>query len=299
MKFLRKIWDQYEIVRSLPSRMHLIQESLGRIEARQIRDTFTGDLATAEFRVFSQWGEDGILQAIVNAIGPVRKLFVEFGVQDYRESNTRFLLVNNNWSGLVIDGSEANIAYIRNDPLYWQHNLKAECQFVTRDNIDDVFKRCGIAGEIGLLSIDIDGNDYWVWNSITSIDPAIVVTEYNARFGPDLALTTPYAANFVRSNAHYSQIYYGASLMAMQSLADAKGYALIGCNSAGNNAFFVRRDRLVAPLREKSVAEAYVANQFREARLPNGNLAFMTSEEEKALLKTLPLVDVAPSAQIP
>src|SRR5258708_38333318 len=242
MKILQKLRQQYNIVRDLPARLHHIQESIGRIEARQTRDTFTGDLATAEFRVFSQWGEDGIVQAIIDAVKPAKRTFIEFGVQDYRESNTRFLLIHNNWSGLVIDGSQFNIDYIRNDPIYWQYNLKAECQFITRDNVNDIFKRCGLSGEIGLLSIDIDGNDYWVWKSITSVNPAIVVAEYNARFGPDRAVTTPYASNFVRSNAHYSQIYYGASLKALHLLAREKEYVLVGCNSAGNNAFFVRSD---------------------------------------------------------
>jgi hypothetical protein len=298
MKFLRKLREQYHIVRDLPARLHHIQESIGRIEARQTRGSFSGELSSAEFRVFSQWGEDGILQAIVNAVNPANRTFIEFGVQDYRESNTRFLLVNNNWSGLVLDGSEFNINYSRNDPIYWQYNLKAECQFITRDNVNDIFRRCGISGEIGLLSVDIDGNDYWVWKSITSVNPAVVVTEYNARFGPDRAVTTPYAWDFVRSNAHYSQIYYGASLKAMHLLAQEKGYVLVGCNSAGNNAFFVRRDLMATPLRERSVGEAYVANQFREARFPDGSLAFMTPEEERALLESLPLVDVASSTPL-
>jgi hypothetical protein len=296
MKILKKLRQQYNIVRDLPIHLHHIQESIGRIEARQTRESFTGNLASAEFRAFSQWGEDGIIQAILDAVKPARRTFIEFGVQDYRESNTRFLLIHNNWAGLVIDGSQANIDYIRKDPIYWQYNLKAEREFITRDNINDIFSRCGLSGEIGLLSIDIDGNDYWVWKAITSVNPAVVVTEYNARFGPDRTVTVPYTADFVRSNAHYSQIYYGASLGAMDSLAREKGYVLVGCNSAGNNAFFVRSDLMAKPLRAMSAAEAYVANQFREARLPDGSLAFLTPTEERALIDTLPLVEVGAPA---
>jgi hypothetical protein len=213
-------------------------------------------------------------------------------VQNYSESNTRFLLVNNNWSGLVIDGSQEYIHYIKRDRIYWQYNLKAECGFITRDNINGLFRKNGVEGEIGLLSVDIDGNDYWVWEAIDSVNPAIVIVEYNARFGPDKAVTIPYDEKFVRSQAHHSLIYYGASLKALCLLGDRKGYALVGCNSAGNNAFFVRRDLMVPPLRELSAAEGFVQNQFREARDENGALLFLTREQETALLEKLPLVEV-------
>lgn len=278
---------------SFRQKLSEIQVALGRIESRQLESVFEGALDKAEFKVFSQWGEDGILQALVRAINPASKIFIEFGVQDYRESNTRFLLINNNWSGLVIDGSEENIKYIKNDQIYWRYNLKAECEFITRDNINSIFLRNGIQGEIGLLSVDIDGNDYWVWQAIDSVSPAIVVAEYNARFGSERAVTVPYDPNFVRSNAHFSHIYYGASLNALYQLARSKGYAFVGCNSAGNNAFFVRRDLLKAPLCELSVAEGFKFHQFREARDSEGNLTFLSPADESELLFKLPLVDVA------
>jgi hypothetical protein len=293
VNFLQRLRQRFNLPRDISSRLHRIQESLGRVEARQTRSTFDGDVIDAEFRVFSQWGEDGIIQALVDAIKPARRIFVEFGVQDYRESNTRFLLIHNNWSGLVIDGGQSNIEFIRNDPIYWQYNLKAECRFITRENINEILLRSGISGDIGLLSIDIDGNDYWVWQATTAIRPAIVVTEYNARFGPDRALSTPYAPDFVRSNAHYSGIYYGASLKAMNLLAEQRGYSLVGCNSAGNNAFFVRKDLMVPPLSEKTVADAFVPSNFREARSRDGNLSFLTADEEKELLASMDLVDIS------
>jgi hypothetical protein len=288
---IRKYWSA---ARAIPKQITRIQEALGRIEQRQILASWNGNLRAAEFRVFSQWGEDGIIQALLSTIpsASLHKVFVEFGVENYTESNTRFLLVNDNWSGLVIDGSEQNIDYIRRDPIHWQHNLKAECRFITRDNIDELITGNGISGDIGLLSVDIDGNDYWVWERISCITPAIVVTEYNARFGADRAVTVPYDANFRRATAHHSMIYYGASLKALAQLASRKGYALVGCNSAGVNAFFVRRDLLNNPLKERSVSESFVRNQFRETRDARGRLSFLGPEEESALLATLPLVDV-------
>jgi hypothetical protein len=152
-----------------------------------------------------------------------------------------------------------------------------------------------LTGEIGLLSVDIDGNDYWVWEAIDAVNPALVVVEYNARFGPERAVTVPYDPSFVRDTAHYSCIYYGASLAALVRLGQRKGYAFVGSNSAANNAFFVRCDLLPASLRVLTAEEGWRQCQFREARDRSGELAFLDSKEEVALLKTLNLVSVEPS----
>ena len=272
--------------------LHKIQEALGRIENRQLQIIDSKNIKENEFRVFSQWGEDGIIQFLIRNINIPNRIFVEFGVENYTESNTRFLLVNNNWSGLIIDGSLENVNYIKKDPIYWQHNLKVVMSFVDKTNINKTIAENGIEGEIGILSVDIDGNDYWVWQSINVINPAIVVAEYNFRFGRDKAVTTPYDPNFVRTQAHYSTIYYGASLKALYLLAQKKGYAFVGCNTAGNNAFFVRRDLKPDCIKELTVEEGYVAGQFRESRDREGNLLFISNEEEEKLIASLPLIEV-------
>ena len=202
-----------------------IQEALGRIEARQCVAANQPEIAANEFRVFSQWGEDGILQFLLRHVPVTRKVFVEFGVQNYTESNTRFLLIKDNWSGLVLDGSEADIDFIKQDPIYWRYNLKAICAFITRENINGLLRDNGLTGEIGLLSVDIDGNDYWVWEQIDVVQPAIVIVEYNSRFGSQRAVTVPYDPAFVREKAHFSCAYYGASLPALVALGRRKGYA--------------------------------------------------------------------------
>lgn len=117
----------------------------------------------AEFKVSSQFGEDGIIQYLVHHLGIETKTFIEFEVENYTESNTRFLLMNNNWKGLVIDGSKENIDYIKNDSIYWKYDLTATCAFVDKENINNIFLENNFSGEIVLLSIDIDGNDYWIW----------------------------------------------------------------------------------------------------------------------------------------
>ena len=293
MELAKKLREKFSQLGSIETRLMRLQEAIGRIENRQLAALGTMGMQANEFRAYSQWGEDGIIQSLIRALELGRSVFVEFGVETYVESNTRFLLTNDNWAGLVIDGSEANIAYIRSDPIYWKHNLKAECSFITRDNINELIRRNGISGDIGLLSVDIDGNDYWVWQAIDVVDPVIVIVEYNARFGSAATLTVPYDPNFVRSQAHHSTIYYGASLAAFHQLGERKGYSLVGCNSAGNNAFFVRKDCVPASMKVLTPAQAYVSNQFRESRDAAGGLIFLAPESERAILDSLPLVDVS------
>jgi hypothetical protein len=249
------------------------------------------DLHQAEFKVFSQFGDDGIIQYLVHRLQPLPDTFVEFGVENYRESNTRFLLLNNNWRGLVLDGDENSINYIQQDEIYWRHTLTARRAFITRDNINELLHEAGFGGEIGLLSIDIDGNDYWVWEKIAIVDPVIVIVEYNSVFGPNLAVTIPYEPQFARHQAHHSGQFWGASLHALKLLADRKGYSLVGCNSAGNNAYFVRTDK-VADLPVLSAQEAFVDGRFRDARDEKGKLTYLTGAERFHAIAELEVYDL-------
>jgi hypothetical protein len=269
-----------------------LREAVGRIEARQSTQIDSWDLADHEFRVFSQWGEDGILDFLTRVVPVPRPVFVEFGVETYAEANTRFLLSHRGWSGLVLDGSEEHLAALRRDPIFWRHHLKAATAFITRENINELISAQGLSGPIGLLSVDIDGNDYWVWEAITVIEPAIVVVEYNALFGSERAVTIPYQPEFSRAASHWSHLYAGASLPALAELGRKKGYAFVGTNRAGNNAFFVREEVRPAALRSLTVAEGYRPAQYREARNEKGELAFYTPAEAEALIADLPLVEV-------
>ncbi len=248
------------------------------------------DIRQAEFKVFSQWGDDGIIQFLVSYLDIPTKTFIEFGVEDYSESNTRFLLINNNWKGVVLDGNPKDIQYIQEDEIYWRHDLTAKQVFVTAENINQVIKESGFTGEIGLLHIDIDGNDYWVWKSIEVVNPIIVIVEYNSVFGMDRAITVPYNPSLDRTEAHYTNLYFGASLKALVQLGEMKEYYFIGCNSNGNNAYFVRRDK-IKDLEIKSIQEGYVASRFRESVDKKGNRTFITGEDRIELLRGLPVVN--------
>jgi len=232
-------------------------------------------LHQVEFKVFSQWGEDGIIQFLINKIKIKNKIFIEFGVQNYKESNTRFLLVNNNWSGLIIDGSKEFIDFIKNDEIYWRYDLTAINAFITRENINSLISEYSQEEEIGILSIDIDGNDYWILKEINTIKPSIIICEYNSIYGNSLSLTVPYNAAFDRTKAHYSNLYWGASLQALCDIADEKGYFFIGSNSAGNNAFFVRKD-LSGDFIPLSAKEGFVEGKFRESTDATGKLTYLS-----------------------
>ncbi len=248
-------------------------------------------LREVEFKVFSQWGEDGIIQFLINKVPIEHDTFIEFGVEDYTESNTRMLLMNDNWQGMVIDGSNDHIRYIKSDDIYWRYALTAQCHFITRDNINDIISRAGMKGDIGLLSIDIDGNDYWVWEAMDVVNPRIVICEYNSVFGSECAVTIPYDDKFHRTKAHYSNLYFGASLPALCILAERKGYDFCGSNSVGTNAFFVRKD-LSHSIKTVTAKEGYVLSHVRESRDSHGNLSYLAGLERMNVMKDLKVIDI-------
>ncbi|MCS7012656.1 MAG: hypothetical protein NZM05_03340 [Chloroherpetonaceae bacterium] len=286
----QKLLRRFLGIAELEQRLEHIQMALGRVELRQTSSATL--LAESEFKAFSQMGEDGIIQFLVRHVPIKNKVFVELGVQDYRESNTRFLLKQGQWKGLVIDRDAESVDFIRRDEISWQYDLTAICAFITAENINQLLQENGFVGEIGLLSIDIDGNDYWIWNAISVVLPAIVVVEYNFRFGAHRAVTIPYKPDFARLAAHPSGIYFGASLNALYRLAQKKGYALVGCSSAGTNAFFVRRDLKPDILPERSANEAFVKGCYRLSRDASGAPIALSPEEEEKILTSLPLVEI-------
>jgi hypothetical protein len=250
----------------------------------------TTDLKKAGFGVFSQHDEDGIIQFLISHLKITNQTFIEFGVENYEESNTRFLLINDNWQGMVLDSSERNIAYIRSDRVYRRYDLQAYCTFVTKKNINERIRQSGFDKDLGLLSVDIDGNDYWIWEAIDCVNPRIVVCEYNSVFGTD-PISIPYQEDFNRTKAHYSNLYYGCSLGALAHLAKIKGYILVGSNLRGNNAFFVRRD-VAGSLSENNVEDAYVSSHFRESRTPDGKLSYLRESERRKAISHLPVINV-------
>jgi hypothetical protein len=248
------------------------------------------DLRRVGFKVFSQFDEDGIIQYLINKLPIQNKTFIEFGVENFEESNTRFLLMNDHWRGMVLDASASDIRYIQQDRIYWQYDLQAKCTWITRENINALLQTSGFGEDVGLLSIDIDGNDYWIWEAIQSIRPRIVIVEYNSLLGLR-PLAVPYREDFARTASHYSNLYYGSSLGALDHLAQKKGYILLGSNIWGHNAFFIRSD-IAGEFRRLELSDAYVESKFRESRASTGKLSYMRGNDRIELIKEMPVVEV-------
>jgi len=244
-----------------------------------------------EFSVFSQWGDDGLIQYLINKIDIKSKSFIEFGVGDYQESNTRYLMMNNNWKGLIIEGNKKDTDTILNSEYYWKYDLLAVNSFITVDNINDLIQQNGFEGNIGLLHIDIDGNDYWVWEAIKIVQPDIAIIEYNSLLGSVRPLTIPYKSDFERKRAHSSNLYAGVSLAALCYLANKKGYFFVGSNSAGNNAYFVLKEK-ISDLIPLNCLEGYVQAAFRESRGINNKLNYLSFEERQKIISKMEYINV-------
>ncbi|MDW5265172.1 MULTISPECIES: hypothetical protein [Acidobacteriaceae] len=268
---------------------------LGRMASWQVRSRkMISSLQDVEFQMSSQWGEDGIIDWLIeqSEISCVSQSFIEFGVEDYRESNTRFLLQNRNWRGLIMDGNKAVTRAVREDALMASHDLTVQASFITRENINELIANAGFGGDIGLLSIDLDGNDYWVWEAIHVIRPIICICEYNAVFGDMFPVCIPYEAQFDRAIAHHSYLYFGASILALQSLATKKGYRFVGTTSAGNDAFFVREDYARQFVDKSLQSVGALPSFFRESRDRFGRRNYIGGVERLKEIATLPVVNV-------
>lgn len=192
-----------------------------------------------EFQAFSQFGEDGIIREIFNRIGTSDKYFVEFGVETGVETNTTYLLYQQ-WRGLWIDGNGENIVAIKENfsgPVS-NGRLKAMESFITAANIENLFLQGKVPEEFDLLSIDIDRNDYYIWDAIIKYRPRVVVIEYNSVFRPGCHFVVDYNANAIWDGTSNTS----SSLEALYLLGLKKGYVLVASSFAGVNAFFVRKD---------------------------------------------------------
>lgn len=206
------------------------------------------------FRVFSQFEEDGMLLFVFSIIGMNNKVFVEIGSDDGVNSNSANLYFNFGWTGLFIDGNPKSIQrgknFYANYPHPWFYKPKFVCAKVNRENVNQLIESNGIKGEIGLLSIDIDGNDYWVWDAIEVVSPQVVIIETHNEFGLN-NIVVPYDPNYFFPGKH--PVYHGASPVAMNKLANKKGYRLVGANELGFNFIFVKKGLCENELPEVSV----------------------------------------------
>ncbi len=227
-------------------------------------------LSETGFRVFSQFEEDGMLLFLFSVIGMDSKVFVEIGSDDGVNSNSANLYFNFGWRGLFVDGNETSIRrgrkFFAKYPHSWFHQPTFACARVTRENINHLIGANGYQGTIGLLSIDIDGNDYWIWDAIEVVDPQVVLIETHNEFGLE-NIVVPYDADYSYPGKH--PLYHGASPKAMVNLARKKGYRLVGANELGFNFFFVKNG-----LVEQEIPTVSVESVLQHPSVAEGHQGF-------------------------
>jgi hypothetical protein len=213
-----------------------------------------------EFRCFSQNGEDGLLLYLFSLIGTTNKKVVEFCAGDGIECNVANLIINHGWYGLLFDGNEEQIRrgkqfYARcRDTFVAPPTLVAA--WVTAANANALAAEHGFAGDIDLLSLDMDGIDFWVWKALTVVRPRAVILEFIGRWGPEMSVTVPYRTDF-RLDLSKRPYYCGASLSAFAKLGREKGYRLVGLQRLGFNALFLRADTGADLFPELTPAECF------------------------------------------
>lgn len=238
-----------------------------------------------EYSLLSQNGEDGILRFLFSEIGFGSRYFVEFGFGAHQCNSLR-LILHENFKGLLMDGSSENCEFFRIAAAKRGiSGVEAFCTFLTRENLEQTIAEHGVPAEIDFLSLDVDGNDYWFYEALERPSPRVVCIEYNAGIGPSLSWTVPYDPGFERFAKHPSGFFHGASLRALEKLGRRKGYRLVGCDSTGTNAFFLRND-VEAPRIPTLTAEA--------AYHPHGNWLGrgFSQAEQLQIMKAMPYVEV-------
>lgn len=240
------------------------------------------------FKCYSQSDEDGILLFLFSVLGVANKTCIEICAGDGIECNTSNLILNHGWHGLLVDGDATRVergrAFYRSSPRTYVYPPKFVCSWVTRHGVNSLIESSGFSGEIDLLSLDLDGIDYWVWEAVDAVTPRVVVVEYNDILGPHRTWTVPYSDDFTVPKDQFTNgmpNFAGASLAAFVKLGRRKGYRLVGVNRYGYNAFFVRQG-----IGDQIVPEIDVESCFTHPKVIQG------MRERFPMVKDLPWQEV-------
>ena len=266
-----------------------VQISLNRNKYHEVED-----LIETEVKIFSQNGEDGIIDYLVHKLKVDKKNFIEIGVGNYRESNTRFLYNRYHPKGLIIDYIDDMKKKVTKHVNFWKGVLRICNQKIDADNILDILnKNCDY--EIDFFSIDIDSIDYWIIKKLKNNISKIFVAEYNPVFGAELEVTVPNISGFERSKYHYSYLCYGMSLKALINLMDQKGYYFIGTNLQKINAFFIlkefKKEVFFKNIKIKSL-DNYTNSNIRDSRDINNNLNFLSGNNKFKEIKDCEVINL-------
>ena len=243
------------------------------------------ELSFHEASLFSQNGEDGIIRYIFSQIGFESRYFVEFGFGAHQCNSLR-LILHENFKGLMMDGSEEQCRIFNlTCKAKGIIDVHAANAFIDRDNLEHLIRSNNVPAEIDFLSIDVDGNDYWFWRCLQCINPRVICIEYNSGIGSKYSWTIPYNKEFERFSAHPSGFFAGASIKALESLGEKKGYRLVGCDTTGTNAFFLRNDLGNNQIPTLKASEAFRPHQ-------NWIQRGISQDQQLEIMKLMPYIEV-------
>jgi len=256
------------------------------------------NLNEVDFKVFSQNGEDGIIDYLLFSLQIEKAKFIEIGVGDYYESNTRFLFERSSGDGLIIDIIDNLQKRVEKNIRLWRGNVKILNRKIDSENILATLKEFNFFDNIDLFSIDVDGIDYWILEKMPKKFCKLIVAEYNPYFGSNLEISVPNDKNFDRSKYHHSNLCFGASLKSIINLLDRKGFVFLGTNLFKNNAFFVNsdfKDNLFLEIPNNNELNSFTNASFRESRDINNKLNFIDPKDILNEIKKCKVVDLSSS----
>ena len=294
MNFLIKIFmrmiagfSKYSFIK-----LYILLGNLIISNSRKEYDNFK-KIEEAEVKVFSQNGEDGIIDYLIKKLRISKPNFIEIGVGDYSEANTRYIYETNYGRGIIVDLIKNLKEKVSKNVSIWRGNLEIIEKKVNSKNINDLFQK--IDFQLDIVSIDIDGVDYWVIKNLKPKISKIFILEYNAVFGSNLEISIPDQDNFDRTEAHYSNLYYGASLKAYINLMKKKGFYFLGVNKLRNNAFFINEDflkeKFFPEIENISFEDSTDAN-FSESRNAKGELSYLKNEKKLSEIKDCEVINI-------
>jgi len=286
-KFLRKL-KQY-LSRDVEEKLAEIQFAVGQNGIHLLRSlsNVVSSLWDVDYKVFSQWGEDGILDFLCHKLDISKPKVLEIGAGNFEECNSRFLVEMRNASAYLVDARKdlVNSKFVRR--MSWKTHLFTEQTWVTPDNIDEIVTRAEeLMDGIDIFSLDLDGNDYWILNNLKTLNFRVVVVEYNPLFGSVASVTVPRNDSFDRAAVNSSCLFYGASLKAYVELLADRGFTFVGTNRVGSNAFFVAASRatnlgIVIP----ESLDGFTDWRVREARDTFGRLLYTSGTDRNKIIE--------------
>ena len=271
---------------------------IGSSHILNIRNKYNNikNLNDLDYKIFSQNGEDGIIDYLLRSLNIYKPNFIEIGTGDYTESNTRFLFESSSPRGLIIDCIKDFQDIVKENLKLWKGDLTIEESFVDSDNILKILKKNNFDKNIDLFSLDIDGIDYWIIEKLPNNFSKIAVLEYNPIFGFELEVSVPNSKKFNRSEYHYSNLCYGMSLKALIKLMSLKGFYFVGSNLLRNNAFFISnqfsKEKFFPSLKVSPLFE-HVECNIRESRDKNYNLNYLKGKKKIEEIKECKIVDLS------